>query len=84
MFIALQITTLVAQKGPDEGAEFASDGADDLVAHEAPCGQTYKAGVEPVWAFQLRASTSRDYPLWRCESSLLTFWVAPRNAGHIQ
>ena len=25
-----------------------SDGDDDLVAHEAPCGQTYKAGVERV------------------------------------
>ena len=48
MFIALQITTLVAQKGPDEGAEFASDGNDNLVAHEAPCSQTHEAGVEPV------------------------------------
>ena len=48
MFIDLQITTLAAQKGPDEGTEFASDGDNDLVAHEAPCGQPHEAGVEPV------------------------------------
>jgi hypothetical protein len=46
MFMDLQITDLVAQKGPDEGTEFASDGDNDLVAHEAPCGQPHEAGVE--------------------------------------
>ena len=48
MFIDLQITILSAQEGPDKGTEFASDGDNDLVAQEAPCGQPHEAGVEPV------------------------------------
>jgi hypothetical protein len=72
MFIDFQVTALVAQERPDEGAEFAGDRNDDFVARKAPCGQTHEAGVEPVCAFQFKASTARGCPLWRCESSLLT------------
>jgi hypothetical protein len=46
MFIDLQITALVAQ-GPDEGTEFASDGDDDLVAHEV-YGQLSDGKLHPV------------------------------------
>ena len=48
MFIDFQVTALVAQERPDEGAEFAGDRDDDFVARKAPCGQTHEAGVEPV------------------------------------
>ena len=48
MFIDLQITALSAQEGPDEGTEFASDGDNDLVAHEAALRPTARSGSGAV------------------------------------
>jgi hypothetical protein len=91
MVIDFQITALVAQEGPDEGAEFASDGDDDLVAHEAPCGQTHEAGVEPILCLPapsehltgLSALAVREFlaNLGRCRVMLGTFNEDPPRVG---
>ena len=91
MFIDLQITALVAQKRPDEGAEFAGDRDDDLVARKAPCGQPHEAGVEPVLCLPaqgkhlrgLSALAVREFftDLGRCRVMLGTFDEDPPRMG---
>jgi hypothetical protein len=84
MFIDLQITALVAQEGPDEGAEFASDGDDDLVAHEAPCGQTHEAGVESVLCPPAQGAHLTGLSALAVREFFADLGAVPRNVGHIQ